>query len=1223
MILTTKMNKLTNNNNVEDSQPNCFFDTDYDLNEWDDDDYILDTGTSTNMYRRKANLVTKWGCNRTPIYGLGEMTTNIKGGHTDFGEGLVLPNEYSGPNLIAWRNLIKRFYVHLWNDQGFVFTSRSAGGPNYVAFMDERNLFPLVKVKKQSIKRLTERRELVLLATHLKARQAKILHELLGHPNAQYMEQAIQNGEYEATGISAEDIRAANLDECRGCRIGKMTGRHPISKVKLSNPKPKIGEHMHADLIYVILRRNKYLLYFMAVDEATGYVYSQWIYNKKPESMLHAIKSMRMFFKSYTHEVKFLHTDPDSSLCSKEAKYMFDELGIQHVTTSPDIHEKIAERKVRTIKNSMRATYHNLEYQLPAFLIKDLFEATVQGLNDTPNSKTDGMTATYHVTGNKVDGRHFQVPFGTVGDFHEPYHNTTFSKRSRLGIMVGRKPNTRAMKVFLLEEPYEKVDRGKFVERDKIEPLALPLPSKTVEIINSYATHDPVVFNDDTLIRLETEPKREIKTLNSDIQIEGELSLKDSVNRTSFSNERTSDDGADSLSQDLVGPTCKALPAQNPLYRTVDVNDTLVGLENVTSQTLKGVETNAAANNNSSTAGPMTEPNKADIVKDQESAMANEQGGHLGERNVISSVSDSNKRAAESDAEGESGQRKLGRSKYGRTYMPSKKYTYFGRLAKQAAAYAFLTSPDTAGDSLEARQKKSAKLELQQMIDYDVFLPVKLEELTKDQLVTAIKTRMLFDEKYGPDGVFIKDKSRLVVKGYMEILPPEYDVNSPTVSLESVQLGLNLAALENYDIDIYDIKGAFLEATLDRDDVYAVLDSDLRAILLQMDPKYKVGETTNGKLIVKLRKALYGLKESPLKWYETMKKALIEAGFVGSRHDRGLFYKKTEHGKHLVLLHVDDILSTGPKESMAQLREYLKKRFKTVVENVNPGKFKYLGMVAERNRSERSIKLTQPKYINAILKELQIQKDEICKTPCNDKLFTVSDSETLDEVQAKQYRRQVMRMMYIAIRTRPDIRLAVGFLSTRMQMPTKEDWFKLYKVAMYLNGTQELAFLVKPDSLDLYVSADASHGMHTDRKSHTGGLLWLGKTNAPIKTVCTKQKLVSRSSFEAELIAVDDLGNQAIWMRNILKELDLIQDPRPILIEQDNKSCIMMATKGPGNGKSRSVDIKYFWITEQIEQKVLALKYVPSTELLADGFTKSLPLERFIEWRRRIMNIQD
>lgn len=94
-------------------------------------------------------------------------------------------------------------------------------------------------------------------------------------------------------------------------------------------------------------------------------------------------------------------------------------------------------------------------------------------------------------------------------------------------------------------------------------------------------------------------------------------------------------------------------------------------------------------------------------------------------------------------------------------------------------------------------------------------------------------------------------------------------------------------------------------------------------------------------------------------------------------------------------------------------------------------------------------------------------------------------------------------------------------------------------------------------TIDAYV--DAAYGNHTDGKGHTGMLISLGKGGA-VNAKSTKQKLVSKSSTEAELIAVSDSSSQIIWTRDFLANQGY--NTGPANIYQDNQSTIKLVEKG-------------------------------------------------------------
>ena len=112
---------------------------------------------------------------------------------------------------------------------------------------------------------------------------------------------------------------------------------------------------------------------------------------------------------------------------------------------------------------------------------------------------------------------------------------------------------------------------------------------------------------------------------------------------------------------------------------------------------------------------------------------------------------------------------------------------------------------------------------------------------------------------------------------------------------------------------------------------------------------------------------------------------------------------------------------------------------------------------------------------------------------------------------------------------------------TRLVKPTIGDWRRLVDLGQYLNGTKDLTFIIRPSNMCLIGSADASFASHLDRKGHSGGVLWFDGASAPISALSKKQTLVARSSTEAELVALDLVAHDAVWMREILSEMGYTQ----------------------------------------------------------------------------------
>ena len=168
-------------------------------------------------------------------------------------------------------------------------------------------------------------------------------------------------------------------------------------------------------------------------------------------------------------------------------------------------------------------------------------------------------------------------------------------------------------------------------------------------------------------------------------------------------------------------------------------------------------------------------------------------------------------------------------------------------------------------------------------------------------------------------------------------------------------------------------------------------------------------------------------------------------------------------------------------------------------------------------------------------------------------------------------------------RARPDIQTAVAFLTTRVMAPDEDDCKKLARVMRYLQGTKTMPLTLEADNLQLVKWwIDGAFATHRDMRSYTGGALSLGK--GVITGISTRQKLMTRGSTEAELVAVDDCISLILWTRYFLEAQGYGADDA--IIYQDNKSAILLEQNGHASSTrwTRHLNIRYFFVSDQIKK---------------------------------------
>jgi hypothetical protein len=177
----------------------------------------------------------------------------------------------------------------------------------------------------------------------------------------------------------------------------------------------------------------------------------------------------------------------------------------------------------------------------------------------------------------------------------------------------------------------------------------------------------------------------------------------------------------------------------------------------------------------------------------------------------------------------------------------------------------------------------------------------------------------------------------------------------------------------------------------------------------------------------------------------------------------------------------------------------------------------------------------------------------------------------------------------------------------------------LSRTVKYLRKTRELVLRLTADNLNVIKWwVDASYAVHPDMKSHTGGVMSLGTGAA--YSASKKQKLNTKSSTESELVGIDDILPQALWTKYFMEAQGYGTDT---ILAQDNQSTIRLADNGKassGRG-TRHINIRYFFITDRIARKEIAVQYCPTKEMVADYFTKPLQGALFYKFRDQIMGL--
>ena len=201
--------------------------------------------------------------------------------------------------------------------------------------------------------------------------------------------------------------------------------------------------------------------------------------------------------------------------------------------------------------------------------------------------------------------------------------------------------------------------------------------------------------------------------------------------------------------------------------------------------------------------------------------------------------------------------------------------------------------------------------ELEQIIKRGVCQGVCLDYLTEADKKSAIRCSIFIKEKYKPDGLFDKLKASLVARGDQQdrTVYNDNETISPTVSTCAVFMVASIAAKERRQIAAIDFAGAYLNTDMKRR-VLMNVDPTVAQLIVDIDNTYGKYIGTNGKLTVRLQKALYGCMESAKLWYDLISDKLLGLAFIQNPYDICVFNKEVCGVQVTLTLYVDDLMIT-------------------------------------------------------------------------------------------------------------------------------------------------------------------------------------------------------------------------------------------------------------------------------------------------------------------------
>ena len=457
-----------------------------------------------------------------------------------------------------------------------------------------------------------------------------------------------------------------------------------------------------------------------------------------------------------------------------------------------------------------------------------------------------------------------------------------------------------------------------------------------------------------------------------------------------------------------------------------------------------------------------------------------------------------------------------------------------------------------------------------------------------------VGSRMLYKIKRSADGTITGYKCRLVAQGFTQVYGQNYtETDAPTARWTSIRITLADAAVDDLELHHCDVDTAYLLSPLDEEVFMELPDGT----------------------IVRLVKAIYGLKQSARAWYRTLTRLLGTIGLKPSQADPSVFVGTRNGLPVRIVVYVDDLLIAAPKEvSMAALKADLGSLFS--VKDLGEAK-EFIGLQIVRDRPRRRLFVHQAGYVRRVLERFGFDAGahRPVAAPMDSRvtLLPAPDADRehfaqLEVASGRVYAALVGSLQFMALCTRPDIAQAASTLGRFSYAPTPEHEDAGKRVLRYLAGSPTLGIEYGGEvdeelgRIVGWTDADWA-GDPSTRRSRTGFAFKMA--GGAISWQSKLQPTVATSTVHAETQGAATAIREGIWLT---RALDDFSRPHvgPVTLHADNQGQIAQAKMISISDRAKHYDIQVHFVRERVASGEFNLVYTPTAEQTADVFTKPL-----------------
>jgi hypothetical protein len=373
-----------------------------------------------------------------------------------------------------------------------------------------------------------------------------------------------------------------------------------------------------------------------------------------------------------------------------------------------------------------------------------------------------------------------------------------------------------------------------------------------------------------------------------------------------------------------------------------------------------------------------------------------------------------------------------------------------------------------------------------------------------------------------------------------------------------------------------------------------------------------------GFIYVEIRKAIYGLPQAGILANQLLRKRLAPAGYYEVAHTPGLWRHVSRPIQFSLVVDDFGVKYVG-KQHADHLITTLRKHYKLSEDWEGA---LYCGITLDWDYQNRTLDISMPNYVSKLLTKFQHKAPNRPQhsphrappkkygTAAHDPI-PPDTTPPINAPRIKTIQQVIGGILYYARAVDLTVLPALSAIASDQAKATEATEAHVKQLLDYLTTHPMATIRYHRSDMILNIHSDASYLSETRARSRVAGHFFLGATptnnqpielNGAIYTLCGILKIVVASAAEAELGALFMNIKEGVILRLILTELGHKQPPTPV--HCDNQTATGIANDTVKKQRSRSMEMRFFWICDQVKRQFFKVYWHPGQENLADYFTK-------------------